>query len=75
MATTKSKDSKRLAQCIKCKHSTLKQWMENPIIAICHIRHERFVAACDRQCTFFELSGNPNPEITHYDEYEEEENF
>ncbi len=75
MASIKSKDSKTLARCIRCKHSTLMQWFENPVVAECKTLHERFVAECDRQCKFFEPSGNDQPDITHYDHYEDNDNF
>lgn len=75
MASSKSKDTKKLARCYDCQYATLMQWVENPVIAHCKILHERFVAECDRQCRSFKPSEIPNPEITHYDFYEDKDNF
>lgn len=75
MASIKSKDSKAPIKCFLCKHATLMQWMENPIVADCKLHHERFVAMSEHPCTQFEASGIPEPEIIHYDHYEEEDNF
>lgn len=75
MASSKNKDSKTLARCFRCKHAVFMQWLENPIIADCQIRHERFVAMIDRQCPLFEPSYIEEPEITHYDHYEDADNF
>ena len=75
MASSKSKDSKTPTRCFLCKHATLMQWMENPIIADCKLRHERLVAMSDHQCVLFEASNNPEPEISHYDHYEDDDNF
>lgn len=75
MASVKNKDSKAPIRCFLCKHATLMQWMENPIIADCDCRHERFVAMSDQMCPLFIASSNPDPKIMHYDQYEEDENF
>ena len=75
MASSKSKDSKSLARCFRCKHAVFMQWLENPIIAECQIRHERFVAMIDRQCPLYEMSYIEEPEIAHYDHYEDADNY
>ena len=58
-----------------CVHAKLMQWNDNPIIADCNFFGERFVAECDRQCKLFKPSSSENIEITHFDHYEEEEDF
>lgn len=66
------KENEEFIRCIDCIHGTFMQWFENPIIADCNALNERMVAQSRRLCKEFEPSGNSNPEITHYDHYEEQ---
>ena len=49
------------------------QWFTNPIIAYCHTLKQKQVAESRRICKHFVPSGNPEPEIVHYDHYEKKE--
>ena len=75
MAISKNKEDKNAKRCFLCKHAILMQWFENPIVAECKIRNERYVAMSDRQCSLFEASNEATPKITHFDHYEDEDNF
>ena len=56
--------------CLACKNGVFMQWFKNPVVAYCRDREERVVAEAPRYCRAFEPSGNPNPEIHHFDRYE-----
>lgn len=66
---SKSKDD-IFVKCISCTHASYMQWFENPIIADCHILHERMVAESKRVCKLYNKSSITNPEVTHYDSYQ-----
>lgn len=58
-----------LVQCTKCKHATLMQWFNNPIIAQCSVFNDRQVAESRRVCKEFSLDYNQK-DIKHFDCYE-----
>jgi hypothetical protein len=62
---------KTYVSCLHCAHAQFMRWFNNPIIAYCFEEHTRTVAESQRICSLFKPSGNPNPEITHFDHYEE----
>lgn len=57
--------------CIQCSNARFMRWFENPVIAYCNEEHERMVAESQRICPLFKPSGNPNPDIIHFDHYED----
>ena len=62
---------KTYVSCLHCAHAQFMQWFNNPIVAYCYEEHTRMVAETQRICSLFKPSGNPNPEITHFDHSEE----
>lgn len=66
----KNKDD-RFVKCIGCTHGTYMQWFKNPIIAECNALGERMVAESRRICKLFKPSGIANPEVKHYDSYDD----
>lgn len=65
-------EPKKMIRCIECANGKFMQWFDNPVVCECSIRTViRFVANARKICSDFKPSNNPNPEITHYDTYEE----
>ncbi|MBO4906485.1 MAG: hypothetical protein J5486_05565 [Bacteroidaceae bacterium] len=64
-------DNDRFVRCIDCIHGSFMQWFENPIIAQCDVFKERMVAQSRRLCKDYVPSGKSNPEVTHFDHYED----
>lgn len=60
--------AKIVNRCIDCKHATLKQWYNNPVIALCERTGERYVARASNVCRMFEKC-NTTKNIEHYDKY------
>lgn len=56
--------------CMDCKWAELMQWYDNPIIAECHRRNDRQVAATKRICKEF-AERTTEAKITHYDSYDD----
>lgn len=46
------------------------QWFHNPIVCQCDTLEERMVAEAHRMCSFY-VQRNSEPEIKHYDHYED----
>lgn len=65
-----AKPTSTFINCLECKNGIFMQWFENPIIAYCCDRRERMVAQAPRTCPFFKPSGITDPEIHHFDTYE-----
>ena len=73
MAITKRREDDEFVQCLQCSHANFMQWFTNPIIAYCHTLKQKQVAESRRICKHFVPSGNPEPDIVHYDHYEKKE--
>lgn len=70
MAVTRNND-KDFVCCMSCSRGIFMQWYENPIIAYCRVKKERMVAESRRICQSFSPTVDANPEIHHFDTYEE----
>lgn len=61
--------NKEMVRCMDCKHGTYMQWFRNPVICVCAVHEEKFVAESRRICGDF-VRREGEAEITHYDSYE-----
>ena len=68
---SKTGSEREFVRCLECRHATFMQWYENPIVAQCEQLNERMVAQSKRVCKLFSPSGNKDPHVTHYDNYDE----
>ena len=60
-------------KCMFCKNAgAYYQWQQNPVIAQCKITKERQVALTKRICKFYAPSESENPEIKHFESYDEQ---
>lgn len=46
----RTKTNKPIVKCMTCAYAELHRWGNDPVIADCHIFHEREVANQDRVC-------------------------
>lgn len=71
MAKSSSNSEKVFVRCLDCAHGRFMQWFDNPIVVYCREDCQRTVAETRRICHLFKPSGIKEPEITHFDRYEE----
>ena len=69
-AMAEAKKERDLVCCLDCANATFMQWMQNPIVAHCTSSDERQVAESRRLCKNFKAR-NTEPQITHYDHYDD----
>lgn len=64
-----AKKAKQLVKCKGCKHAILMRWFKNPVIALCKLKDERFVAEANTLCEDFVADSTEKP-VTQYNSYE-----